>query len=52
MIIFGYDKILDGEVITNGFEFKDGVSPVNLGFAGYITDENTTDDELDNLNKR
>ena len=52
MVIFGYDKLQDnGEPITNGFEFKDGISPINLGFAGYDTDLNTLDKDLNSTIK-
>lgn len=46
MLIFGYDEFIDGHPTTNGFRFKDNTSPINLGFAGYKTDENIKDSEL------
>jgi len=49
MVIFGYDEFIKGQPANNGFKFKDGKSPVNLGFAGYKTDHTLKDSQLQSL---
>jgi hypothetical protein len=49
MLIFGYEKFLDnGLPITNGYDadFKNNISPINLGWAGYVTSPDIKDYEL------
>jgi len=46
-LIFGYDELQgNGNPITNAFEFKNNISPINLGYAGYRTDATVRDNEL------
>ena len=46
-LIFGYDELQDnGRPITNAFEFKNGISPINLGYAGYRIKATARDSEL------
>lgn len=44
MLIFGYDKFEGETPLNNGYEFKNKISPPNLGFAGFDTPPH--DDEL------
>ncbi len=47
MVILGYDSFADGQpVATNGFKSKNGVAPINMGFAAYDTPPDVRDDDL------
>ncbi len=48
-IFFGYEDFKNGEATTNGFDFVLNKSPINLGFAGYMTDRNVKDYEIDHM---
>ena len=46
MITLGYEKFINGNPTTNGFDCGEESSPINLGWAGYKSDHNTRDSEL------
>ena len=49
-LTFGYEDFIDGIPISNGFkpDFKNRISSINLGWAGYQMDVSITDNEIIN----
>ena len=51
MLIFGYDKFQGPTPIVNGFvgDIENNISPINLGFAGYVMSTDIKDCDIKNI---